>query len=72
MTSSCAAPLLSLMLLLGCQGDSTAPLEVWDQTGLPPDFLLEDVNATSATSGEDVSPRDRLESVSGWYFAHAT
>jgi hypothetical protein len=44
-------------------------------TGEPlamPDFGLLDVNATSATFGQVVSPRDYLESVSGWYFGHAT
>lgn len=40
--------------------------------GLPPDFSLDDVNPTSATYGEAVSPRDYLEMVSGWYFGHAT
>ena len=37
-----------------------------------PDFQLEDVNASSATSGQLVSPRDYLGQVSGWYFGHAT
>jgi len=37
-----------------------------------PDFLLEDVNATSSTFGQPVSPRDYLQQVSGWYFGHAT
>jgi len=37
-----------------------------------PDFALEDVNPTSATYGQAVSPRDQLEKVSAWYFGHAT
>ena len=37
-----------------------------------PDFQLEDVNASSATAGQQVSPRDYLEKVSGWYFGHST
>ncbi|MEC7557062.1 MAG: hypothetical protein VX311_03070 [Planctomycetota bacterium] len=37
-----------------------------------PDFHLTDVNDTSSTSGQDVSPRDYLEEVSAWYFGHAT
>ncbi len=37
-----------------------------------PTFSLEDVNATSATYGEEVSPRDFLYQTSGWYFGHAT
>lgn len=36
------------------------------------DFSLTDVNATSATFDEPVSPRDYLSKVSGWYFGHAT
>jgi hypothetical protein len=36
------------------------------------DFSLVDVNATSPTVGEPVSPRDYLAKVSGWYFGHAT
>ena len=37
-----------------------------------PDFSLEDVNPSSPRMGEQVSPRDYLEKVSGWYFTHAT
>jgi hypothetical protein len=37
-----------------------------------PDFTLTDVNASSPTFGDAVSPRDYLEMVSGWYFGHAT
>ena len=37
-----------------------------------PDFSLVDLNDTSPRSGEEVSPRDYLEKVSGWYFTHAT
>lgn len=37
-----------------------------------PAFLLEDVNASSATYGADVSPRDSLYRASGWYFGHST
>ena len=36
------------------------------------DFSLVDMNATSPTAGEPVSPRDYLAKVSGWYFGHAT
>jgi hypothetical protein len=71
MTSQLPALMIATLLLYGCQ-DTTSSSEVWDQTGLPPDFQLEDVNSTSTAFGEEVSPRDRLESVSGWYFAHAT
>ncbi len=37
-----------------------------------PEFALPDVNTTSATYGEIVSPRDYLGQVSAWYFGHAT
>lgn len=41
-------------------------------SGAPmPDFSLEDVSENSARYGEQVSPRDYLEKVSGWYFTHA-
>ena len=36
------------------------------------DFSLPDVNSTSATFGQDVSPSDYLGQVSAWYFGHAT
>jgi hypothetical protein len=36
------------------------------------DFSLEDVNKTSASYGDSISPRDLLEQVSGWYFGHST
>ena len=42
-------------------------------SGFPqPDFHLTDVNETSTSTGQAVSPRDYLEEVSAWYFAHAT
>jgi hypothetical protein len=36
------------------------------------DFLLPDMNPSSPTSGEDVSPRDYVGDVSAWYFGDAT
>ena len=39
---------------------------------LVPDFGLIDVNPTSNTGGTEVSPRDYLQKVSGWYFTHST
>lgn len=48
-------------------GDVTGELR--DQA---PDFMLIDVNPNSASFEQAVSPRDYLEKVSGWYFAHAT
>lgn len=53
----------------GDPGEAT----VWFDLGPPvADFSLVDVNATSATFEQQVSPRDYLEAVSGWYFGHAT
>jgi len=37
-----------------------------------PSFSLVDRNPSSVRHGRDVSPRDYLEKVSGWYFTHAT
>lgn len=37
-----------------------------------PDFALVDVNATSASYDQAVSPRDYLDQVSGWYFTQST
>ncbi len=37
-----------------------------------PDFELPDVNSTSSTYNQLVSPRDYIGSASAWYFGHAT
>jgi hypothetical protein len=39
---------------------------------LVPDFAIADVNPNSATSGQTISPRDYVGSVSAWYFGHST
>ncbi|HCH62967.1 MAG TPA: hypothetical protein DFR83_09190 [Deltaproteobacteria bacterium] len=44
-------------------GDLSLPL---------PDFSLDDLNPSSATYGQPVSPRDLLAQTSGWYFTHST
>lgn len=56
---------LAPLLLIGCSKglDPDEPV---------PDFTLPDVNETSVRYDTDVSPRDLLEQVSGWYFGHAT
>ena len=36
-----------------------------------PDFALVDVNETSATYGQAVSPRDYSGQISAWFFGHA-
>jgi hypothetical protein len=50
-------------------GDGTAPGA--GENALA-DFSLEDLNPSSDTYGQPVSPRDTLEAVSGWYFVHAS
>jgi hypothetical protein len=41
-------------------------------TDAQPDFHLTDVNDSSGSAGNAVSPRDYLEQTSAWYFGHAT
>ena len=36
------------------------------------DFSIPDVNPTSATFGQNVSPSDYLGKVSAWYFGYST
>ena len=43
-----------------------------DPTMMVADFSLEDLNPSSLTYGQPVSPRDVLTQVSGWYFTHST
>jgi hypothetical protein len=37
-----------------------------------PDFSLADINPNSITMGQDISPRDYLQQISGWYFIKST
>ena len=55
----------------GCSDDDPAT-PAGPGPGQVPDFSLKDVNSTSPTFDEAVSPRDHLEKVSAWYFGHAT
>jgi len=56
-----------LLLLAACNSSSSTP------SGDPaPDFQLQDVNTTSATFNQSVSPRDYLAMTSGFYFGAAT
>ena len=57
----------SLALALMSAGSATA-----DPGEQVPDFSLIDVNETSSTYSQGVSPRDYLSQVSAWYFGHAT
>jgi len=61
-------------ITLGCSDDderTTAPTDPTPGDQVP-GFSLLDVNETSATADERVSPRDHLGRVSAWYFGHAT
>jgi hypothetical protein len=42
------------------------------EPGQVPDFSLLDVNPNSPTYNQQVSPRDYLGKVTGWYSGHAT
>ncbi len=37
-----------------------------------PDFSLVDVNQTSASYNQTISPRDYIGQTAAWYFGHAT
>ena len=57
---------LLLLALAACSGSSVLP-------AVPtPEFQLLDVNLTSDTYNQPVSPRDYLTRVTGWYFGAAT
>lgn len=64
--------ILSVALLAAaaaCSSGSSAP----PPGGNPaPDFALLDVNQTSATFNQPVSPRDHIGRVSAYYFGSAT
>ena len=51
-----------------CVGDSSAVVD----TMVIADFSLADVNASSSTFGDTVSPRAYLQKLSAWYFGHST
>jgi hypothetical protein len=65
---------LLLLAVAACNDDPAAPSNGGGDLpeGVVPDVALRDVNATSATFDQDVSPRDYLQKVSAWYFGHAT
>ena len=68
-----ALPLFALCVILaaaGCKDDD--PVAPGPRPELAPNFALKDVNSTSATFDQVVSPRDHLKKVSAWYFGHAT
>jgi hypothetical protein len=62
--------LLASMLLFACQpAPVPAPTPVISEEA--PDFSLTDVAPESPRFGQQVSPRDYLGKVSGWYFGHS-
>ena len=52
--------------------EDTAGTDEGAQDEIVPEFALLDLNPTSATFEQTVSPRDYLSQASGWYFTHAT
>ena len=68
-----AALCAALVLATACDDDvplTTPPDPGGDQR--VPDFALRDVNPTSPTFDQDVSPRQYLGRISAWYFGSAT
>lgn len=72
---------LALFTLSGCQGLDGGLLDsanlaaggcIAGEDGEAPDFSLADLNPASARYSQQISPRDYLEEVSGWYFIHST
>lgn len=63
---------LGPLVALGCasKGDTGVSLEAGAEA--PTDWALEDVNATSPTAGQVISPSDLRGQVSVWYFGHST
>ena len=62
--------LLFGLIVAGCNGSSPAPGN--GPQDPVPDFALMDVNPTSTTFNQAVSPRDYTGRTSGWYFGSAT
>ncbi|MHC4135803.1 MAG: hypothetical protein ACYTDU_01450 [Planctomycetota bacterium] len=60
-----------LVLLGACSSGGTNP-PAGSEPQVVPEFLLTDVNTTSPTYDQDVSPRDSLGLVTAWYFSKAT
>ena len=59
-------------LALGCapKGDTGEPITAGETPS--GDWALEDVNTSSPTFGEVISPSDLRGQVSVWYFGHST
>ena len=59
--------LASLSLAVACPQGPT-----YDPGEQVPDFSLEDVNSTSASHGQQISPFDFEGMASAWYFGHSS
>jgi hypothetical protein len=64
--------LFPLSLLVASAVACSSPEEATAPSGVFPDFSLVDQNPNSASFEQEISPRDHLKKVSGWYFIHAT
>ncbi len=65
-----AIALFSAGFVSACKNDT--PTASSDEPVMAANFSLEDVNDSSMTFGEAISPRDYLGSISAWYFGHST
>jgi len=57
--------------MLDATGVAFSPLAGEAEDAPMPDFAIQDVNSTSATYQQNVSPRQLQDNVSGWYFGSA-
>lgn len=69
-TRACVGLVATTALL--CAGGCDAGGDAADDGTTLVAFTLVDVNPTSPTLGQDISPAAHLGSVTGWYFAHAS
>ena len=63
---------LAALMVAGCEDKKSTEPEDLDPTQVMPDFAIQDVNPSSKTHGETVSPRQHLGGISCWYFGQAT
>jgi hypothetical protein len=61
-----------LLTAVSCGKDATTIVSPPALGEVVPEFSLTDVNPSSQTSQQAVSPRDYMQQVSAWYFGHAT
>jgi len=71
-----AAALSAALLAAGCGEDATAPPPpapaCSPESIVAADFSLPDVNPSSTTYDDTVSPRQYQGMISAWYFGHST